>query len=93
MMISTLLEGKVAADFDSEITDQFVFRPGSLRDVRDERMQVGVRNERGEIYRAIGITGMNEFLGIVQHLIDIGLVDELQTSTSARHGYDAIFSA
>lgn len=93
MIVSTLIDGKEVAEFDAEITDKFKMQPGSMKATRDERMQVGVRNSNGDIYRAIGVTGMNEFLGVVEHLVDIGLVDELKDEMSARHGYDAIFSA
>lgn len=84
---------KDVAEFDNEIVERFDIAGGAMEDVRAARMQVGIRNSKGEIYRAFGITGMNEFLSVVQHLADIGLVDELAAATSARGGYDAIFSA
>ena len=91
MIVSTLINGTTASDFDEEVLEKIKLHVGTLQHVRDERMQVGIRNEKGEIYRAIGITGMNEFLGVIQHLTDIGLVDELRNATGARQGYDAIF--
>jgi hypothetical protein len=92
-MITHLIQQIDIAEFDSEIAEKFGLTAGSMEDVRAERMQVGLRNSKGEIYRAIGITGLTEFLGLVRHLEDIGLVDELAAATSARGGYDAIFSA
>ena len=92
-VITHLVEQKEIAEFDSEITSKFDMPVGSLENVRAERMQVGIRNSKGEIYRAIGITGLGEFLSLVQHLAGIGLVDELAAATKARGGYDAIFSA
>lgn len=92
-MVSHLVAQKELAEFDNEIVERFSAQLGSMDDVRAQRMQVAIRNSRGEIYRAIGITGMTEFLSLVQHLADIGLVDELAAATSARGGYDAIFSA
>ncbi|WP_323144912.1 hypothetical protein [Massilia phyllosphaerae] len=92
-MITNLVEQKEIAEFDSEITNKFDMPVSSMEDIRAERMQVGIRNSKGEIYRAIGITGLGEFLSLVQHLADIGLVDELAAATKARGGYDAIFSA
>lgn len=92
-VITHLVEQKEIAEFDSEITEKFDMPVGSMEDVRAERMQVGIRNSKGEIYRVIGITGLGEFLGLVQHLADIGLADELAAATKARGGYDAIFSA
>lgn len=92
-VITHLVEHKEIAEFDSEITEKFDMHVGSMEDIRAERMQVGFRNSNGEIYRAIGITGLGEFLSFVGHLADIGLVDELAAETKGRGGYDAIFSA
>ncbi len=90
---STLLAGKEVAEFDNEITGKFGLEEGSMDAVRDQRMQVGIRNSKGEIYRAIGVTGLGEFLSVVQYLAEIGLVDELKDATGFRGRYDAIFSA
>lgn len=92
-IVTTLLDAKETAEFDSEITSKFDMLAGSIEAVRAERMQIGIRNGRGEVYRAIGITGLGKFLSIVQHLVDIGLVDELKDATGPRNGYDAIFSS
>lgn len=91
-MISTLIVGKEVAQFDSQITGKLSLDAGTEKAIRMERMQIGVRNEKGDIYRAIGVTGMGDFLDTINHLVDVGLVDELQHVHSARHGYDAIFS-
>lgn len=90
---STLLAGKEVAEFDNEITSKFDLEEASMNAVRDQRMQVGIRNSNGEIYRAIGVTGLGEFLSVVEYLADIGLVDELKDAAGSRGGYDAIFSA
>lgn len=93
IFVTYLVEGKEVAEYDSEITDNFEIQPGSPRDVRNARMQVGLRNRKGEIYRDVGITGLSEFLSFVQYLQDIGLVDELAAASGPRGGYDAIFGA
>lgn len=92
-IVSTLLSGKEIAEFDEEVTGKLDMETGSIEAVRAEHMQLGLRNSNGEIYRAIGVTGLGEFLSIVQYLADIGLVDELKDATAPRGGYDAIFSA
>ena len=92
-VITHLVELKEIAEFDREITEKFDMAVGAMEDVRAERMQVGIRNSKGEIYRAVGITGLGEFLSFVGHFSDLGLVDELAVATRARGGYDAIFSA
>lgn len=91
-MKTTLFVGKDVARFDGKITEQLTLNAGPEKAVKDERMQIGIRNEDGNIYRAIGVTGMHEFLGAIDKLVDIGLVDELQEEDGPRHGYDAIFS-
>ena len=92
-MISSLIDGKDIAEFDDEITDKFNLLSGSIKSIRNERMQVAIRNGNGDIYRAIGVTGLDQFLSIIQHLTGIGLVDELKDESVSRHGYDAIFGA
>jgi len=93
VFVTHRVDGTSAAEYDSEITDKFEMTAGSTRDVRNARMQVGLRNSSGEIYRDVGITGLSEFIGFVQHLQNIGLVDELAASSGPRGGYDAVFSA
>lgn len=93
VFVSHRVEGTNVAEYDSEITDKFQMKAGTSRDVRNARMQIGLRNSDGKIYREVGITGLSEFLGIVQHLQDIGLVDELAAASGPRGGYDAVFGA
>jgi hypothetical protein len=93
VFVTHCVKGTDVAEYDSEITEKFEMRPGSARDVRNARMQVGLRNSSGVIYRDVGITGLSEFLNLVQHLQDIGLVDELAAASGSRGGYDAIFGA
>lgn len=93
VFVTRLVEGKDVAEYDGEITDKFEMQMGSARDVRNARMQVGLRNSKGEIYRDVGITGLSEFLSFVQYLQDIGLIDELAAASGPRGGYDAIFGA
>jgi hypothetical protein len=93
VFVTHRVEGTDVAEYDQEVTDKFEMHLGSARDVRNARMQVGLRNSSGAIYRDVGITGLSEFLGFVQHLQDIGLVDELAAASGPRGGYDAIFGA
>lgn len=93
IFVTHRVEGTEEAEYDLEITDKFEMQAGSARDVRSARMRVGLRNSSGIIYRDVGITGLGEFLSFVQHMQDIGLVDELAASSGPRSGYDAIFCA
>lgn len=91
-VITTLIVGKKVADFDADILKIIAAKPGTTAQVRDERMQFGIRNEDGDIYRAIGITGPGVFLQTIEKLVNFGLADELQHKHGTRDGYDAIFS-
>ena len=93
IFVTHRVEGTEEAEYDLEITDKFEMQAGSARDVRSARMRVGLRNSSGVIYRDVGITGLGEFLSFVQHLQDIGLVDELAEASGPRGGHDAIFCA
>lgn len=90
-MQTAVFVGKQIAEFDSKITDKLMLEVGSEKAVRQEHMQIGIRNEGGDIYRAIGVTGLGEFLDSIGKLVEIGLFDELQHEDGPRNGYDAIF--
>ena len=90
-VVITVLVGKKVADFDAQILEQIEAEVGTEKAVKAERMQIGVRNEDGDIYRAFGLTGFSEFMDAVSKLAGLGLVDELQKENGPRHGYDAIF--
>jgi len=89
---TTLLEGKKPAKFDKHIIGNLLLNVATPDEVRQEKMQIGVRNEAGEIYRLIGATKVNSFMNAVEELFDLGLVDELQDTEGTKEGCDAIFS-
>lgn len=93
VLVTHRIDGTDEAEYDQEITDKFEMVTGSARDVRNARMHVGLRNSNSQIYRVVGITGLSEFVSFLQHLQDIGLVDELAAASGPRGGYDAIFNA
>lgn len=93
MIISTLIKGKVAAKFDDKVIHSVNLQAGSMKAVLAERMQIAVCNEKGEFYRAFGVTGLDDYMGLMQHLSDIDLVDDLKGRVGSRDGYDAIFRA
>ncbi len=90
-MKTSLLEGKKPAKFDKHIIGNLLLNVATPDEVRQEKMQIGVRNEDGEIYRLIGATKINSFMNAVEELFDLGLVDELQDTEETREGCDAIF--
>lgn len=91
-MKTALLEGKQPAHFDKHIIGNLLLDVAPPDEVRQEPMQIGVRNEAGEIYRLIGATKLNSFMNAVEELFDLGLTDELENTEEAKEGCDAIFS-
>lgn len=91
-MKTTLIQGKEVSKFDGEILQKLKTHTGDMNAVKKERMIVGIRNEQREIYRVIGITGLNVFLDAIGDLNSLDLIDELEAETHPKHGYDAIFS-
>jgi hypothetical protein len=54
-----------------------------------EPMSIGIRNEGGLIYKAIGTLGSDEYMGVVECLDSLGFRDELGKPGG---WFDAIFS-
>lgn len=90
-MKSTIFAGKQIPDFDRQITDKLELDIVAEKFVKMGRIQIGIRNDEGDIYRRIGVTGLGKFMDCIDQLANAGLVDELQDKTSGRQGYDAIF--
>ena len=90
-MKTSLIDGKKPAHFDKHIVGNILLDVAPLDEVKQESMQIGVRNDAGEIYRLIGATKLNSFMNAVEELIDLGLVDELQDTEDRKEGCDAIF--
>lgn len=90
-MKTALLISDDVPDFDAQILDKLPLKLGTEKGIKAERMQIGIRNQKGDIYRAIGITGLGQFLDAIEELAGIGLVDELEHKSGPSKGYDAIF--
>lgn len=90
-MITTLIDGKQVPEFDGEIVRELKLKDGSAKAVKAERMILGIRNENREIYRAVGVTGLDNFLRAIEKLVKLGFIDELENANGPKGGYDAIF--
>lgn len=91
-MKTSLIDGKKPAHFDKHIIGNILLDVAPLDEVRQEPMLIGVRNEAGDIYRIIGAAKLNSYMNAVEELLDLGLVDELESLEEQRDGCDAIFS-
>lgn len=92
MNFTTLISGTTASSNDDAVMKAIESESADIKAVKLQRMKIGIRNENGGIYRAIGVTGLTEFLDVIQKLLDLNYVDELKDNSGTVDGYDAIFS-
>lgn len=90
-MRTKVIEGKSPRADDQEIVDAAEKAAAGGAGLGGGPMCIGIRNEAGQIYRAISTEGMGEFMDVIGALLDRGLVDELKDSYEMREGCDAIF--
>lgn len=55
-------------------------------------LRVGVRNERGTVYRWILTQGPQQFIDVLAAMIALGFTDEIADAPGRRAGFDAILS-
>jgi hypothetical protein len=81
----SIADGWIVAALElTEVDLKLVFRAPKL---------IGLRNEKGEIYRVIGTTGMSQFLEAFVQLSDLCLDVEIHRIVdSNERDFDAIFS-
>jgi hypothetical protein len=90
---TTLIEGKQLAEFDAAVLNTINLMPSAAQTVSAERLLVGIRNEHGDVYRVIKVSGLNNFLDLIGKLRDLGFKDELAEAYGDKEGFDAIVSA
>ncbi len=88
-METKLIDGKNVRANDEKILASL---KKNARDGGGNTMSIGIRNESGQIYRAVQTVGMGEFMAVIDGLFTIGLTDELANVSEMREGCDAIFS-
>lgn len=53
---------------------------------------IGIRNQRGVIYRTVTVRGLSEYIDINEGLLDLGFDDELANATKMVDGCDSILT-
>jgi len=99
-MNSTLFAGIAIAQFDRDLFEVLRLRKAAQDSVSCEPLQIGIRNEFGEIYRAVGTSKPRHFEKLIKRFSDLGFSNELvpvdQSSGQLRaeptSGYKAIFN-
>jgi hypothetical protein len=86
---TTVIEGKQVAEYDSVVLDAMnLIQP--TPHVSLERLLVGIKNEQGNVYRVIRVSGLGNFLALIEKLRDLGFTDELAEAYGDKQGFDAI---
>lgn len=88
-MDTKIIKGKSPLANDGEIVA--ALEKNTARTLGGKRMLIGVRNDAGEIYRTVKADGVDGFLAAVTIFQNLGLVNELQSLTGVRDGFNAIF--
>lgn len=91
-MKTARIPGRELSRFDEEILQKLGPKADQMRTVRRERIIVGIRNHRNEIYRVIGIPDQAVFLDAITHLNSLSLIDQLGSANEPKQGYHAIFA-
>jgi hypothetical protein len=89
-VITTLIEGKQPAEFDAILLNTADLISDTPERVWSESLLIGIQNEYGDIYRAIGVTGLANFVHLLEHLRGLGCTQEEPGSYETEHGFDAL---
>ncbi|MEN3366164.1 MAG: hypothetical protein V7606_3438 [Burkholderiales bacterium] len=92
-MKTALIDGTQPATFDATLFIAIDLIPARPQLVWMESILIGIRNEYGDIYRVIGVTGMSSFVDVTAKLRELGYRDETLAACDAAQGFDAIVSA
>ncbi len=89
-MKTTVIKGKQIAAFDQQIVAMIEATDTTMRQIEKEGgIRIGIRNEQGQIYRAIGSDDEKLWGNAMKKLHQAGFIDELDNKPSQK-GYDAI---
>jgi hypothetical protein len=90
---TALVDGTEPATFDTTLFLAMDLVPSRREAVWMESILIGIRNEYGEVYRVIGVTGMSRFIDVTAKLRELGYRDETARAHEVEQGFDAILSA
>lgn len=91
-MNTTLIEDKSPAEYDATVLNTISLIPNAPRHEASRRLLIGVRNERGDVYRVIKVFGMKEFSDLIEKFRKLGFNDEFAEAYGDKEGYDAVIS-
>jgi hypothetical protein len=89
MVKTTLIESAQPAEFDAVLLRTVDLTSATPESVWSESMLIGIRNEYGDVYRAIGVTGLANFVHVLEKLHGLGCACEVPDSDETKQGFDA----
>jgi hypothetical protein len=92
MVKTVLIKGIKPSKFDELLLTALELRQSDRTAVWNERIRIGIRNERGEIYRAIGLTGVIMLSDAISQLRGLGYLDAVAIGDEAEQGFDMTVS-
>lgn len=91
-MKTALIEGKLPAEFDTTLLNTAELIPDTPERVWSESLLIGIRNEYGDTYRVIGVTGVTDLVHLLEKLHGLGCMRERPNCAETAQGFDAVFS-
>lgn len=93
MLTTALVDNTDIASYNDELMTNLLVSVKDIAAVKKEKMLIGLRNSKGDIYRIIGTSGMQSFNNAMEELIDMEMTNELEDTKGPKDGFLAIFSA
>jgi hypothetical protein len=89
---TALIERKQPAEFDASLLHSVELISDTPERVWSESLLIGIRNEYGDTYRVIGVTGLTELVHLLEKLHGLGCTRERPNCAETEQGFDAVFS-
>jgi hypothetical protein len=91
-MRTALIEGMQPSAFDKDLLQDLERIQLPPDTSPKDAYLIGVRDEHGDVYRAIDIVGASNATYLLEKLRELGYLDEAPNSYEAELGYDRILS-
>jgi hypothetical protein len=91
-MRTALIEGMQPSRFDKNLLQDIEFIQLPPETNANEAYLIGVRDEHGDVYRVIDMTGGSPATSLLEKLRELGYWDQAPNSYEAELGYDRIIS-
>jgi hypothetical protein len=91
-MRTALIEGMQPSRFDKNLLQDIEFIQLPPETNSNEAYLIGVRDEHGDVYRVIDMTGRSPATSLLEKLRELGYWDQAPNSYEAELGYDRIIS-